>query len=127
MGKRVILKIRNQDGHEDDNDDENEDGREDDVEDEDEAADRPWEIIPAANIPPIPLLGQLVVCHCLRWHRATCSEGVYDENRIFIEQKLNVVFGLTWRLQGSDSCAQCSRDEEQEVGSRRVAVQVFAV
>ena len=41
MGKRVILKIRNQDGHEDDNDEENEDGREDDVEDEYEAADRP--------------------------------------------------------------------------------------
>ena len=37
MGMRVILKIRNQDGHEDDNDDENEDGRVDEY----EAADRP--------------------------------------------------------------------------------------
>ena len=54
------------------------------------------------------------------------------ENQIFIQQKSNAVYTvadieLTWRLQDSDSSAQCSHDEEQEVGSRRAGVQVFAV
>ena len=57
-----------------------------------EDAHRPGEIVSARDIPPIPLLGQLVVCHCLRWHRATCSEGMDGENQIFIQQKLNVVY-----------------------------------
>ena len=57
---KVMMRI--EDGHNDD-----EDGHNDDEDDhnDDEDGHRPREIVPARDVPPVPLLGQLVVLHRL--------------------------------------------------------------
>ena len=60
-------------------DDENGDDKdgvdEDDEDGVDEDDHRPREIVPARDVPPVPLLGQLVVLHCFGWCRTPDSGG----------------------------------------------------
>ena len=54
-----------EDGHNGDEDGHNDDGDDEDGHNDDEDGHRPREIVPARDVPPVPLLGQLVVLHRL--------------------------------------------------------------